>query len=158
MGIPEPVVQFLEINTFGKPWYLQLWIAITAELRVRFINDWKITLADGMEIMIPAGEVTDGSSIPRLFRWLVRKFGVLRKGAYIHDYGFKYGYLKNHKGELIFRGRNMVFFNSIMETVNNETNGMTRLNKAIRKVLDWFGSKAWDRYRKEGPYAYGRFM
>ena len=147
--------------------------------RVRYSDDWVITLDDGLELVTPKGFETDGASVPRLF-WAIpgfSPFGPLLYGAGPHDQGYQYQYLltpffsetyypessirlrEQYQfifGDLIpvYVGRGQRFFDNILSGITIEKTGQEFVANTADFVLGYFGKFAWNKYRIHGPSAY----
>jgi len=99
--IPHPKLQKLSGTSLDKPWYQRVYLYVSEPVKYKFIEDWYILLPNGIQIMIPKGEVTDGASIPWFLKPFASSFGSLSRGAYLHDFGYKHGYLFNWIGSKI---------------------------------------------------------
>ena len=148
--------------------------------KFRLTDDWIITLDDGLQLLFPAGFITDFASVPRLF-WLIPGFspyGPLLCGSILHDFGYQHGYFltpfdasrtyprsskrvcdaygKTLLGSVpVFIDRPQEFFDRLMEGLVVEVSGAKFVAAVARKVLGRFGHVAWHKYRKKGPGAYG---
>jgi len=149
--------------------------------RFRLVEDWHVTLDDGLVIVTPAGFETDLASIPRLL-WAVPGFsptGALLQGSILHDFGYQYQYLltpfsskstypesslrlRQQFPELftdlipVFVGRNQEFFDSLLSGITIETSGSYFVANAAKLALTIFGGTAWDSYRQRGPSAHNQ--
>lgn len=177
MIIPEPKFEQVRYNLQGLSWWQQLLRAWKTPPRLRLTEDWVLQLADGLTIIIPAGFETDGASVPRLLWFLMPPFGVLLKGAILHDFGYQHGYLlavyvhgnaynlRSHEMHWqynirlrnripVYIGQDQRFFDGLFKKVVIETTGAAAQATIAYAMLRCFGDLAWMRYRVYGPGAY----
>jgi len=161
----------------GLSWLQQIKHDLQHPPRLEILEDWIIILSCGLTIIIPAGFITDGASIPRWLWWFISPFGPLLEGALVHDFGFQYGYLlavysvgqaynlksialrKQFAGMFggnipVYIGKRQEFFDNLLQHVTLGANGASLHAWLARTALLFFGHHAWDKYRLIGPGAY----
>ena len=86
-----PILEPLPIKTKGFGWWKKLWIWISATRKFKVREDYTyyIPWLD-VTVLIPAGFIFDGASIPRMFWPLLSPTGILFIPGLLHDYGYKY--------------------------------------------------------------------
>lgn len=177
MIIPLPKYKRVPYQLKGLSWWQQLVVVMRSPPQLELVEDWIITLADGLQIIIPKGFITDGASIPALFWWMISPFGPLLEGAILHDFGYQHGFLlspfdlsqvyniasmrlrANNLAAFgtmipVYVGKGQKFFDNLLRYVTIEANGATVQANLAYNVLKVFGHIAWDEYRKQGPGAF----
>ena len=181
MIIPMPRFEPVPANYSGLSFLGKIKKAWKTPPSFRLIENWLITLDDGLQLIFPEGFVTDFASVPRLF-WIIPGFspyGPLLLGAVPHDFGFQHGYFltkydpqqvysiksmqvyAEHRDRLgdmvpVFIGRKQVFFDNLLEGLTIEATGARFVASVAKKILGKFGNVAWHKYRKKGPGAFGK--
>jgi len=69
---------------------------------VRLINSFKVTLAVGRMITVPAGFETDFASVPRLFWRIIPPWGRYSSAAVVHDYLYATASVTRYEADRIF--------------------------------------------------------
>lgn len=128
-----------------KPTYL------TERAQWRLLEDFKFDGPDLSKMVIPAGFVTDGTSVPLILRWLFSPTSILFLPAVVHDYGYKHDHIwcKGHNGDLqkcrIDAGRE--YWDRLMMDLNDRWNDYAALSVVIYMAIRLFGGLAWRRHR-----------
>lgn len=179
MIIPDPEFVVVPYDLNGMSMWQGFCHIVKNSPALRLTKEWLITLDDGQELVFPVGFVTDGASVPRLL-WLVpgfSPFGPLIAGAIPHDFGYQHGYLlMRYNRETAFKLNNLPFgwdrekygdyvpvyvgykqefFDNLFRGLIVEKTGAKKVAAIAWKALRMFGHKAWNKYRKNGPGAYG---
>lgn len=148
-----PKISPLPIETKGKNVFLRMWIWLTITRKWRVEEDWFFILPDGTVIVIPAGFIFDGASIPRLFWVLLSPTGLLFIPALIHDFGYRYGYLWTIVPDLVITKygyyASQKFWDKLFFDVAKVVNGMSGIDGVAYAILFCFGRKAWRKNRRE---------
>lgn len=154
---PEPTVDPVPFDT--KCGYFKRichWLVYTKKWKVS--KDWYFRLYNGVIIKIPKGFVTDGASVPKLFRALLTPSGILFVAGIIHDYayrndklmGMKTDTLGNFTEEFDFSvkgGRE--YWDFVFMKTGVQTSGLYVIPRLAYCNLLVFGWIAWNRYRKK---------
>ncbi|MDF7806215.1 DUF1353 domain-containing protein [Pontiellaceae bacterium B12219] len=69
---------------------------------VRLTNNFKVTLAVGRMITVPAGFETDFASVPRLFWRIIPPWGRYSAAAVVHDYLYATASVTRYEADRIF--------------------------------------------------------
>ena len=177
MIITPPKYRRVPYKLQGLSWWQQLIVVMRTPPQLELLEDWIITLANGLQIIVPRGFITDGASIPAWLWWLISPFGPLLEGAILHDFGYQHGYLLavyslfcpynimslRMRGQYpdiftttipVFVGEGQDFFDNLLRRVVIEASGATVQAGAAYYALRKFGHVAWNRYRERGPAAY----
>jgi len=94
MPLVRPVEKFVESDS--KLHRIQKWFQ---RRQWKLEEPFEYTLpGDGDFIVIPAGFTFDFASIPRLFWPILHPVGLLLIGSIVHDYAYRYHYLKTTLG------------------------------------------------------------
>ena len=94
MPLVRPVEKF--VGSDGKLHRIQKWFG---RRQWKLEEPFEYTLpGDGEFIVIPAGFTFDFASVPRLFWPVLHPVGLLLIGSIIHDYAYRYHYLKTTMG------------------------------------------------------------
>ena len=91
--IEMPKLQPIQIDTKGKPLYMQIFIWIFSIREWKLIEDWFYTLRDGTKIVIPKEFLFNGASIPRPLWAILSPVGLLFIPGLIHDYAYQHNKL-----------------------------------------------------------------
>lgn len=150
---PMPKIEPIQFPTEGLGLFKRGWRWITYTRKWRVVEDYYFTLPGGNKIMIPAGFIFDGASIPKLFRGLLSPCGILFIAAIFHDYAYQHDKLIGVSIERCkfsyqpAAGRK--FWDDLFLQIANRTNGLTKVNKIAYYVLRVGGWLSWNKYRKE---------
>ena len=127
------------IKTLGG--YTRKWMIVdTFELRV-----------PGHDlIVIPAGFVFDGASIPKIFRGLLSPVGGLLISAIVHDY--VYGHhcilLEDEAGIRYRQFITKAESDTLFLEIANQVNGLSIINKVAYLAVKYFGFRAWNKHKE----------
>jgi len=183
IGYASPAFTWVEYDLAGMSLQDRLRFLWRNPPRIRFTKDWQLTIIEDsgrrVKLVFPMGFVTDCASVPRLF-WLIpgfSPFGALRPGSLPHDMGYQYGYLlvraedwvplptemqfyldhRERFGEYrpVYVGRVQKFFDKMMKSIVNQVSHATVSAAVAYGILRGFGKRAWNKYRRQGPGAYG---
>lgn len=132
------------------------WIAWTTPRRFRLLEDYYIPLHERNcnlhEVVIPAGTIIDGASIPRIFWWFVSPYGVMMLPSMVHDFAYKYDYMlvrihghitKDHVGASQRR------WDRIFRELGVQINGVVTIDWICYIALRLFGFVAYKKARRE---------
>ena len=176
MIIPTPALKRIPYRMQGMSPFRQILHRWSNPPRYLLIEDYVITLDDGLQLVHPRGFVVDGASVPRLLWPIIEPTGPLLEGSVPHDMYYQHGYLLARRepgrifnlasqklsrescrfGDLVpvFIGRGQAFGDRLLRDITIEKHGATvDANRAYR-ALRIFGKKAWNKYRSEGPGAF----
>ena len=148
-----PKVRPLSIRTKGLPWYKAMWAWLTQPRRWELLEDYILDVPGLGWILVPAGFIFDGASIPRLLWSFLSPTGLLFIPGLFHDFGYK-------KNRLIFidgvekrysgRGYKREFWDDLFLTIANHVNGMAPINRVAWAAVRAGGLFAWLEYRRAG--------
>ena len=96
------------------------------------------------EIMVPAGFIFDGASIPRLFWPLLAPTGILLIPAIFHDFAYGHHALMNKEGKLIHRNKGHKFYDKMFREISLQVNGIKTPDFIAWLALQLFGGFAYD--------------
>jgi len=88
-----PILRPLPICTKGLPWYQRWWIWAESTRKWEVVEDWAFDWKDGVKLLIKAGFIFDGASIPRIFWGILSKTGLLLIPSIFHDHAYQYNFL-----------------------------------------------------------------
>lgn len=145
--IPTPILQKIPVNYIGLPWYQRLWRYAKDPIVYTYVKDWKIELPNGDKLMVPKGESTDGASIPWFLRPFATSFGPLIRGACLHDFGYKHGYLLDWEGKKLVTNKGQKFFDDLFRDVVIWSTGLKWLAWWAWSGVRVFGWIAWNNHR-----------
>lgn len=157
MELIMPVMEPVKIRTKGKSWPARLWIGITSTREWRLTEDWLHTLPDGTVIIIPAGFIFDGASIPRPLWTVISPVGLLFIAALIHDFAYRYDYLwalrESGGGDSTKPYRwgfqsGRAYWDSLFIQVARAANDSSVADRAVWLNLRLFGWIAWGQHRR----------
>lgn len=146
--IPQPSLKKVSEDTLGKPWWLQMWIYFTVPTKFMLVGNWKISLPNGMRILIPDEFIFDGASIPWYMRWLMTSFGPLLRGAIFHDFGYRHDFLFDWQGTQFALKRGQEFYDDLFRQIVIWTTGLVPLAYIAWAGVRFGGAKAWNEHRK----------
>lgn len=147
-----PTLRPLPISTLGRPWYARLWIWWTSTRRWEVVEDWYFKLPDNMTIIIPAGFVFDGASIPRPLWWVLSPVGLLLIPGLVHDFAYRYGYLLLPSTHPRLRPTGEGFgrrhWDRLFRDVATQVNGLTVISPIAYYLLRLGAWPAWRAHRR----------
>jgi len=178
MIIPQPIFGKVPIDMHGYSIWRQIISIWKNPPCFYLLEDWHVTLADGTEIVIPKGFITDFASIPRVLWPIIEPDGPLCVGSILHDFGYQHGYfltlfkenVKYEEAALALRvsapdkfgkyipyytDQPQIFFDGLLRDATIQLTGATVQAKEAYVALRGFGYRAWDNYRAKGPGAFG---
>lgn len=152
--INMPKLMPLPIKTKKQGFFIQIrrWIFAIREWEVT--EHWEYELPDKTVIVIPKGFIFDGASIPRPFWAILSPTGLLLIPGLIHDFGYRYEYLraiktKNSKNTYKYgKEKKRKDWDNLFLEVGIKVNGMTIIDKLAWISLAIFGCIAWESNRK----------
>lgn len=144
------------LPTIGKPFLSRIWQWAAASRKWKVAEEWTIELnikGTRQTILIPAGFVFDGASVPRLLWPLLSPTGVLLVPGLIHDYGYRLGHLlvadrESRTVEELYTGVSRHFWDSIFQEVTKQVTGCRVIAAVSWGMLSLFGGFAWWSNRK----------
>jgi len=147
--VPEPNICRVEIDYGDAGSWKRTWMYVKTPNLFKIVNDWKITLPNEQQVMVPAGFVYDGASIPFFLQPLITSFGPAHRGSILHDYGYRYNYLLDWDGNKIYVGAGQKFFDGLFREVVAVTSHLKGLATIVWLGVRAFGKTAWNKRRKE---------
>ena len=139
-----------DVNCFKRVWR---WFTV--------IRKWEITeryyyLHKGVQLVIPAGFIFDGASIPRVFWTILSPTGLLLIPGLFHDYGYRYNYLislecyhgVSCEDKRWHEGAGKAFWDKLFREMGEEVNGVHFANWVAWAALGVGGWAAWFNKRK----------
>lgn len=87
-----PILRPVPISTKGLPWYQRWWIWAESTRKWEVMEDW-IFDWKGVSLLIKAGFIFDGASIPRIFWGILSKTGLLLIPSIFHDHAYEFNFL-----------------------------------------------------------------
>jgi hypothetical protein len=148
--IPEPVIQRVEIDYGDAGSFERAWIYFTTPNRFRVMENWKITLSDGTQAMVPKLFVFTGASIPWFLRPFATAFGPLLRASLFHDYGYAKNFILDWAGNKIFEGKGQKFFDDWFREIAAITSHLKGLAVSAWAGVRALGVIAWNRHRGKG--------
>tara|TARA_R110000803_G_scaffold182810_1_gene245223 strand:- start:355 stop:948 length:594 start_codon:yes stop_codon:yes gene_type:complete len=117
------------------------------------VRTWKISKdfhysINGEKLVIPAGFVFDGASIPKFLASFLSPVGVLLIGGLVHDYGYKYATLLKADKKTTIGLKDQRWMDRTFRDVNIVQNGFHFLNYLAYWALRVAGFMAWNGHRK----------
>ncbi|MCK5613311.1 DUF1353 domain-containing protein [Candidatus Pacearchaeota archaeon] len=147
--MPMPKVQPLPIKTLHLKWYKAIWVWMTQPRRWKLLEDYVIEIPGYGFIMVPAGFIFDGASIPRMFWTFLSPTGLLFIPGIFHDYGYKYNKLFSWVGTgyMANSGYSRKFWDDMFLHIANHINGMAPVNKTAWAAVRAGAWNVWRKYR-----------
>lgn len=147
--IKYPILKPVPIKTKGLSKWKQIWIWLTSFRKWEVVEDYYLYVPwYNITLFIPKGFIFDGASIPRVLWPLLSPTGILFIPGLIHDYGYRYNYLRDENNNIIFKGLGQKFFDRLFSKLGAYINGMPVLDKTAYYALRLFGRFAWNEHRK----------
>ena len=154
-----PILKPIRIRTKELGFLRAQWRWAT---RIRWwdlMADWRYTLSDGHEIVIPKDFQFDGASIPRIFRTFLSPVGILLLPGLAHDFAYRYDYLleQSAPGAPYTRyseGAGRANWDNLFREISTEINGFLNLNRFIWLALRIGGWWSWGKKRKNPAKPY----
>ena len=147
---PMPKVQPLPIKTRGLPWYKGLWVWMSKPRRWELLEDYEIEVPGYGTIMVPAGFIFDGASVPRPFWSFLSPTGLLFIPGLFHDYGYKYNKLYHSTigmDYVINSDYSRKFWDDMFLYIANHVNGMDSINRIAWAAVRAGAWNVWRKYR-----------
>ena len=152
-----PTLTPVSIPTYkGKNTWERLVIWWKARRKFRLLSDWEIPVSDDFSILIPAGFMFDGASVPRLMWVGASPFGILMIPALVHDYAYEFNYLilRSHQGDFYDKKVDKktrkywddVFLKMCLDI--NRVNFVSKIAYFMVRIGGWVG---WRSFRKLRP-------
>jgi len=156
MKIETPIVRRVRIPTKGVPWYKRLWIVLSKPLMWELMEDYRLPLWDGSEIVIEKGFIMDFASIPRIFWWLpgLSPVGILMIPGLVHDHYYKVGSEigREYKDWLFMQTKKRFrrrYGDRLFLRIGKHVNGVVLIDYIAYAAVRLFGWHAWRKHRKE---------
>lgn len=145
-----PKVRPLPIKTKDLPWHKAVWAWMTQPRRWELLEDYVLDLPGFGKIMVPAGFIFDGASIPRIFWVFLSPTGLLFIPGLFHDYGYKHNRLYHSSLGIDYsrrRGYSRKFWDDLFRKIANHVNGMAPINRTAWAAVRAGAWNVWRRYR-----------
>jgi len=148
-----PKMQPLVIKTKNLGFFARYKAWMFDRRRWMITEDWLYELRKNVYILIPAGFILDGASIPRIFWAILSPTGILLIPAIIHDYGYKFGYvwIKQTVNGVPFKyGEDFKrkYWDELFKKTAIKVNGFKYINKVAWLAVKVGGRRIWKKYRK----------
>lgn len=143
-----PVLIPIPIPTRGLPWYQALFNLLFYRRDWLLAENFYYQLPSGQLVLIWAGFVFDGASIPRVFWAFLNPIGVLLIPGLLHDYAYTRGCLHAVDGTVAVTYPCRKKADDMFLRVCQATNGMRILNAIVTAILRLFGDIAWKKHRR----------
>ena len=145
----EPV----PIRTKGQSFLARVWALLTVTRKWAVIENWFFTLPNGVKIVVPAGFIFDGASIPKPLWFLLSPIDLVFIAGLIHDFAYRYGYLwaiasDGRYYRYRFKNGSRLDYDQLFRDVNVQVNGMIYTDYIAASLLKLFGSIAWNKKSK----------
>ena len=116
-----------------------------------YIRKWEVAetyyipVPGSFTILIPAGFIFDGASIPKIIRCLLSPMGVLLIPAIVHDFCYHMHFLhvEDKNGTRNLKIITKEEADLLFLKIANEANGMPWINNQAYLAVKYFGHKAW---------------
>ena len=116
---------------------------------VMVLNPFRVKVAehytDGMievrVIEVPKGFISDYASVPRMFQWIVPRFGKYNAAAVVHDWLFEHGKIEGSK-----IGRSLT--DRIFLAIMKKSKCRRWRRKLMYRMVRMFGYSLWKKNRK----------
>ena len=125
--------------------YLKTLIMYTRRWEVA--EKYRLSVPGHPTIVIPAGFIFDGASIPKPLRWFLSPVGILLIPSLVHGFGYRYNYLLCKAGdthEWHMRDAGKAELDLLFLEIANHANGLPILNKLAYLAVKYFGHEAWN--------------
>jgi hypothetical protein len=151
-----PIVEAVPIKTKDRGFFKATWVWLTVTRKWEIKESWRYKLKNGVTIIIPAGFIFDGASVPRTFRQFLSPTGLLFIPGLLHDYAYKH----NELIQLVIKGSaaltmpyksgaGKMFWDKMFREEANRVNGMAPINAAAWSALFIGGHFTWWGHRKK---------
>ena len=145
LGMPH--MKPIAIPTKGKGFWggLKVWLFVSRKWEI--VSDYHYKI-NGKDLVIPAGFIFDGASVPKFLHTWLSPMGVLLVGGLIHDYGYKYQTLLCKGKKKSIGVKTQKELDIIFRDVNIIQNGFRLINYLAYYGLKFGGFAAWNKHRK----------
>jgi hypothetical protein len=144
-----PTMKPISIPTKNKGFWAGVWTWLMVTRTWEITKDYKYSI-NGEDLVIPAGFIFDGASVPKFFRSWLSPMGVLLIGGLVHDYGYKYQTLLKSEKKNCNGLKTQKEMDTIFRDINIEVNGFRVINYLAYYALRLGGFMAWRGHRKVG--------
>jgi len=145
-----PELRPLPINTQGLSWWKRTKSWLFKSRRWEVVKNYYFYAEYLQEkLMVPAGFVFDGASIPRLFWPLLNPTGILLIPAIFHDFAYGHHALMNRDGKLIYKDKGHDFYDKMFREISLQVNGIKTPDYAAWFALKLFGRFAYSKGGKK---------
>ena len=130
-----------------------MWALITEVREWELAENFFYTLPNGVRVVVPAGFIFDGASIPKPLWILLSPVGLLLIAGLIHDAAYRYGYLwavdeaTGTVERYIHREGTRIDYDDLFLNINLEVNGMVLVDHLAAFMLAIFSGIAWKENR-----------
>lgn len=142
-----PVLRPVPIETSDANILIRIWLLLTVVRKWEVVEDWRVILPDGAVVIIPAGFIMDGASIPRLLWIFISPTGILLIPGILHDFAYAYDYLWLENGGKYQQGAGQAFWDKLFYDVSLKVNSMVISDAVAYYSLRAFGFIAWSNAR-----------
>ncbi len=158
-SLEMPILKPVRMRTKQEGYFTARWRWLTWVRWWDVVEDWRHTLPDGHEIVIPKGFRFDAASIPRPFRFVLSPVGILLLPSLVHDFAYRFDFLLRQSvpGGPYTRYDNRAgraAWDNLFREMSTKINGFRVLNWFVWLVLRAFGWWSWSRRRKKRPEFY----
>ena len=143
-----PVLIPIPIPTRGLPWYRAIYNVLFYRREFWLGEDFDYRLPTGQDVVIPAGFVFNGASVPRMFWSILNPIGILLIPGLLHDYAYRYQVLHTKNGVVAVEYKTRREADSMFLEVCLVTNGMVTLNLIVSALQKSFGWIGWNKNRR----------
>jgi hypothetical protein len=149
-----PKLRPVPISTKDKPWWKRWWVWVESTRQWEVIEDWTFVWK-GVVLLIKAGFIFDGASIPRIFWSVLSKTGLLLIPSIFHDHGYQHDFLWQilPDGSIVKFGENAGkgFWDKLFMEIGDFVNGYHFVNAIAWTALKVGGWVAWKGDREDLP-------
>lgn len=149
-----PTLKPLAIKTKNESFVVRFKRWITYVRKWEVASDWTIRLPGdrGIVVVVPAGFIFDGASIPKPLWGLLSPTGLLLIPGLIHDFAYRYDYLwaidENGNFFKFEEQAGRKYWDKLFMEVGLDVNGMKIIDRIAWFALLLGGKAAWNNNRK----------
>ena len=146
-----PVLKPITIPTKKATYLVALWRWLTSIRRWELQADWYWYFdTDNIEVIVPAGYIFDGASIPRIFWFVLSPTGLLLIPGLIHDYAYEHDYILTSAGDKYRENAGRFYWDRVFRDTAIKINGFHIINYMAWFALVLGGWAAWWSHRRRG--------
>lgn len=139
-ALPMPILKPVRIPTKHKYALMRLWIWLTAFRSFELVEDYTLYIPWlDVTLLVPAGFVFDGASVPRFLWPIFAPTGVLFIAAIFHDFSYRYNTYLDSDGNYFKQNAGKLYWDGQFRKMNEYITGLKIPSYLACKAVQAFG-------------------